>query len=205
MNRQRFVRTATLFLLLSAVFTADNTAMAQVKPFQINGGGRIVQNLLLLPNAASEHFAIGRGTAGLGRYNGVGAVLIVNPVNGQFAHAVPFQFTKNGNGDVLAFHYGRTDAASGASPPAQNPGTVMVIPVGNQGMFKTVWLAEFNPVPSACTGKFANVIRGSFMMRAESEPFFFGVTPGGNLFIPGGTSYSWEGRNGWIEFANGKY
>lgn len=62
-----------------------------------------------------------------------------------------------------------------------------------------VFTAEFNPVPELCTGRFAKVVDGSFIMRAVSEPFPFVVN--GEGFSPA-FDYTWEGE-GWLEFREG--
>lgn len=56
-------------------------------------------------------------------------------------------------------------------------------------------MAEFNPVPSQSTGRFARVTDGSFTMTAVTEPFVLGATDP--------VRYTWQG-DGWIEFANGR-
>jgi hypothetical protein len=66
----------------------------------------------------------------------------------------------------LAFTYG--DVNNGAA----RPGKMELFPVGD-GSFIAVFVAEFNPVPAKCTGRFAKVVGGSFMMVAVSEPFSF--------------------------------
>jgi hypothetical protein len=48
-----------------------------------------------------------------------------------------------------------------------------------------VWVAEFNPAPALCTERFANVIGGSFIMTAVTDPLVLGA------FDPVG--YSWSG------------
>jgi hypothetical protein len=50
-----------------------------------------------------------------------------------------------------------------------------------------VWLAEFNPVISQCTGRFRSVVDGSFTMLAVTDPFVFGSSD------PVGYSWSGEG------------
>ena len=94
------------------------------------------------------------------------------------------------NGDDLAFTYGVT--ANGA----RTTGRGGVFPVGD-GSFTAVFVAEFNPVPAKCTGRFAKVIDGSFIMVARSEPFFI-LGPSTTPF-----KYTWEGK-GWIEFKKGQ-
>jgi hypothetical protein len=58
-----------------------------------------------------------------------------------------------------------------------------------------VWTAEFTPVPSESTGRFAKVVGGSFIMVATTEPFVFGPDDP--------VAYTWEGK-GTIEFKKGK-
>ena len=55
-----------------------------------------------------------------------------------------------------------------------------------------VFKAEFNPVPAQCTGRFANVKGGRFLMTAVTEPF--------DLRNPVNVRYCWEGE-GTLEFA----
>jgi hypothetical protein len=54
------------------------------------------------------------------------------------------------------------------------------------GLFVGVFVAEFNPVPSICTGRFANVTSGSSIMVATTDPFVLGAMD------PVG--YSWHGE-----------
>jgi hypothetical protein len=63
------------------------------------------------------------------------------------------------------------------------------------GLFVAVFVAEFNPIPSLCTGRFAKVTGGSFIMTATTEPFVLGAMD------PVG--YTWEG-SGTLEFSRGK-
>lgn len=197
MNMRHLITTSLLCAFSLLLSDAQNNLIAQEKPLKINGSGVILGDVLFAPNASAPHIATGRGTAGLGRYHGIGVVQVNDPATGEFSSAVPFEFMKNGNGDILAMHYGRTDPESGASPPAESPGIVMLLP-GDKGMFIAVWLAEFNPVPSACTGKFERVVSGSLTMLAVTDSFVLG-DPKGVPFIPAGTGYSWEGE-GKIEF-----
>jgi hypothetical protein len=94
------------------------------------------------------------------------------------------------NGDELAFTYG--DVGNGA----KQPGEVNLCPVGD-GSFFAIFVAEFNPVPTKCTGRFAKVTGGSLIMVAISEPFFLlgtETTP---------FAYSWQG-DGSLTFQKGK-
>ena len=75
-------------------------------------------------------------------------------------------------------------------------GEVTLYPVGD-GSFIAVFVAEFNPVPAKCTGRFAKVTDGSFIMVATSEPFFLLATTTTPF------AYSWEGE-GTLTFRKGK-
>ena len=46
---------------------------------------------------------------------------------------------------------------------ADQPGTFQVYPAG-VGKVYVVFVAEFNQIPSQCTGRFRNVVDGSFLM-----------------------------------------
>jgi hypothetical protein len=169
---------------LVAALTVASRVDAQVKPFKVKGGG-MVDYIPVTVGDPVFHFAVGQATE-LGRYYGEGKVVLdrfTSPTTAEFSSAVPFVFTA-ANGDQLAFTYG--DTGNGA----KQPGQVELIPA-DDGLFTTVWVAEFNPVPAACTGRFRNVIAGSFIMVAVTEPFVLGAKD------PVG--YSWQG-DGWIEF-----
>lgn len=159
-------------------------ATAQVKPFKVSGAGIAPDGIPLPPELRNDppafHWAVGKGTY-LGNYYGEGYVQTDNltgPNTANFKSAVPFVFVA-ANGDKLACTYG--DTANGAA----QPGHVTLHDAGN-GMVSAVWVAEFNPVPAQCTGRFAKVIGGSFLMIAESEPFVLGAMD------PVG--YSWTGK-----------
>ena len=68
----------------------------------------------------------------------------------------------------------------------------ILVPLGGD-LFMTVWVAEFTPAAGS-TGRFADVIGGSFIMTAVTDPFALGDTD-----IP----YTWEG-SGTLEFRRGK-
>ncbi|WP_165228574.1 hypothetical protein [Aquisphaera insulae] len=160
---------AYLVTLAAGSCLAGAPVQAQVvKPFKVVGGG-IADYLPLVPGVPSGHFAVGQATE-LGRYYGEGAfqVLGFNPDGtANFDSAVPFVFTA-ANGDRLVFTYG--DTSNGAAAP----GKVTLYPVRG-GLFVAVFVAEFNPVPALCTGRFAKVIGGSFIMTAVTEPFVLGA------------------------------
>jgi hypothetical protein len=170
---------AALATALVVVLTLSGRADAQVVPFKVTGSG--VAGYLPLPGEApAPHYATGTATH-LGEYYGSGKVQVdwstFDPETGtaDFFSAEPFVF-EAANGDQLAFNYA---------------GTVYLIPRAD-GLFDSMWVADFTPVPEACTGRFADVIDGSFTMTAITEPFFPTQTD---------VSYTWSGE-GWIEFAN---
>src|SRR5262245_2499041 len=184
----RTIRLTTAVIRLTALVAvltlACPRAEAQVKPFKVTGGGT-ADYIPITTNDPVFHDAVGQATE-LGRYYGDGMVQLdqfTSPSTAEFSSAVPFVFTA-ANGDKLAFTYGDTDNG------AQQPGQVELIYVGG-GEFITVWVAEFNPVLSECTGRFKKIIGGSFIMVAMTEPFVLGAKD------PVG--YTWEGK-GWLEF-----
>ena len=103
---------------------------------------------------------------------------------------MPFVFTA-ANGDNLAFHYGRVDF--GAAKPGNV--TLTFLPDLGPTMVYAVFVAEFNPVPALCTGRFTKVTSGSFIMTATTEPF--------DLLNPVDVGYEWEGE-GHLTFSKGK-
>jgi hypothetical protein len=185
MFRKSFV--ACLAVCALALALAPSQAQAQVKPFKITGAG-IVDYVPLVPNVPVYHFAIGEATE-LGRYYGAGEVQLLeftSATTANFDSAVPFVFVA-ANGDQLACTYG--DTTNGAAEPGQV--TLYPAPVG---LFVAVWVAEFNPVPALCTGRFASVTGGSFIMVATTDPFVLGALD------PVG--YSWRGK-GSLTFSKG--
>ena len=188
---------ASLSVALAFLAISGQNAQAQVKPFKIVGAG-IAPNGIPLPGGSASHWAIGEATH-LGKYHGEGAVHTnkitgfdpaTGVISGEFGSAVPFVFT-GANGEKLSCQYGRDDLAK-ADGGATSPGTFDLVPVGD-GTYVAFWIAEFVPVVSECTGKFAGV-KGSWIMYAMSDPFVLGSTD------PAG--YSWQGE-GQLEFAQG--
>jgi hypothetical protein len=168
---------ATLIVCALAASLAPGRAHAQVEPFKVGGKG-IVDFIPLSPGQAAPHDADGTATH-LGRYHAEGLVRLdhfTGPTTAEFSSAVPVVFTA-ADGDELRFDYA---------------GTVALIPLGG-GLFVTVWVAEFTPAAGS-TGRFANVIGGSFIMTAVTDPF----APG-DIDI----AYEWEG-SGTLEFGRGK-
>jgi hypothetical protein len=170
------------------VLTCPQAQAQVVKPFKIKGAGT-ADYIPIVPFVPVHHDATGEATE-LGRYHGAGYYQLLGltgPTTGIFDSAAPFIFT-GANGDQLAFTYG--DTTNGAAEPGQ-----VTLYEGDGGLVVAVWVAEFNPVPALCKGRFAKVIGGSFIMTAVSDPFLLGGTD------PVG--YSWSGE-GWIEFKKGR-
>jgi hypothetical protein len=192
MYRNRLAAGIT-FCALALVMT-PTTAEAQVKPFNIVGGGFAPMGLPLPGQPGRPHWAVGIGTE-LGFYCGEGEVetdtadfLPDGTVVGEFGSPVPFVFTAS-NGDKLACYYGRTDFG------AQNPGTFELTPVPKlgPGWYTAEFIAEFVPFGPECTGKFKGVT-GSWIMIANTAPFLLGSSDS--------TFYVWEGQ-GSLTFKKG--
>jgi hypothetical protein len=139
--------------------------------------------------ADSPHSATGNATH-LGKYSGNGTFnsLSFDPVAGSGTFHGVFTFVA-ANGDKLACTYGETGNG------AEQAGVYQVVPV-DDGKVIVVFLAEFNPVPSACTGKFKDVVDGSFLMLAVTEPFVLSLD---EQFRSPPFHYDWVGA-GWLEF-----
>ncbi len=73
---------------------------------------------------------------------------------------------------------------------AEHAATDRVFPNGD-GRFDAVFVAEFNPIMSECTGRFADVVDSSFLMIAVSDPFE--LTLDENGFTPP-FHYTWGGE-----------
>jgi hypothetical protein len=193
MNRS--VRRTTLLVPLLALVVslalAAPQAQAQVKPFKITGGGYAPDGISLIPLTAVPHSTVGNATE-LGNYTGEGFFQILDytgPLTAEFSSAPNVVFVA-ANGDHLAFTYGDTDNG------AKQPGEVTLLPEPD-GSFTAVFVAEFNPDLENCTGRFAKLTGGSFIMVAVSEPFFIL----GTTTTP--FAYSWQGE-GTITFSKGK-
>jgi hypothetical protein len=99
----------------------------------------------------------------LGSYTGEGWFQLLD-LTGSFSRAPNAVFVA-ANGDHLAMTYGVT------SNGAKAPGQVTLMP-NDDGRFTALFIAEFNPDLPNCTGRFAKLTGGSFMMYALSDPFF---------------------------------
>lgn len=172
---------------------ACQTADAQVVPFKVKGGGPGPMGLSLA-GEDSPHSATGNATH-LGKYSGdqgIANVLTFDPATGGGTFQGSFVFVA-ANGDKLACTYGATDNGAG------QVGEFQVFPAADGKVF-VVFIAEFNPVPGLCTGKFKDVVDGSFLMIAMTEPFTPGVNAAG---FTAPFNYTWEG-DGWLKFRKGK-
>ena len=192
MHRNSRVKTAVISMIsLVAVPTLTcQRAEAQVVPFKVKGGGFATKGLALTPGVPSPHWAIGEAT-GLGRYFGAGNVQLLgftSPTTANFSSYGPFIFV-GANGDHLAFTYG--DVTNGASQPGNVTLTVLGVTANGTPIVTATFVAEFNPIPALCTGRFQNVTGGSFIMTAVTAPFVLGST------TP--TAYVWAG-SGSIKF-----
>lgn len=182
-----------LFPVLAILAIAGQRAEAQIKPFKIQGGGT-ADYIPTQPGQTPSHVSTGQATE-LGNYTGKGSLKLIGATPQGlplFASAEPFVFTA-ANGDQLAFTYG--DVSKGAA----SPGIVYPEIVGGtpaQPIAVATFVAEFNPYLPLCTGRFAKVTRGSFIMTAVTAPFKLGDTTDR-------VAYSWQGE-GWIEFRKGK-
>jgi hypothetical protein len=188
-------RTVILFAFALVLALSQGAAQAQVvKPFQISGGGPAPAGISLIPGVTAFHYATGHATD-LDEYSCVGmfTLLPLAPPPGATAafSSAPYCFFTAKDGDVLACTYG--DVNNGAA----EPGKVTLSPPNKDGRQTAVFIAEFNPVPALCTGRFANVTGGSFLMVAKSAPF----TIVGTQTTP--FNYTWEGK-GSLEFSKGK-
>jgi len=176
-----------LIAVAATMALACPRAAAQVTPFRITGGGPAPQGISLIPLTPVPHSAVGQATM-LGRYAGAGMFQILNftsPLTANFSSAPDFVFVA-ANGDKLAVTYGVV--ANGAAQPGQ-----VTLTPNADGSFTATFVAEFNPEPAKCTGRFANVTGGSWIMVAMSDPFFItGVTT-----TP--FNYRWEGQ-GYLVF-----
>ncbi len=168
-------------------------ALAQVKPFKIQGTGVAPNGLPFPGQPPRPHFVVGTATH-LGKHQGAGSIQtntaifqLDGSITGEFGSGEPFVFT-GANGDILSCNYGKS-----ASPTRL--GMFTLIPVdASAGVYMAVFVAEFVPISAACTGKFKGV-EGSWVMYAVSGPFALGSSEP--------IQYSWQG-SGELTFKKGK-
>lgn len=180
MNRNSWLRSIVSLVALAVLSMAVPRADAQVKPFKIKGGGLAPNGVSLVPGVAVPHWAVGEANE-LGKYYGdgffqiTGPAPVPNPLQASFSSAPYFTFAA-ANGDLLVVTYGKGGT-----------GLVTLTPVG-PGAFTARFVAEFNPVPDKCTGRFQGVT-GSWIMIAQSSTFTF-VSPTNTSAF----TYSWQGE-----------
>jgi len=175
-----------LIVVTITLALSQGQADAQVKPFKIAGAGIAPSGLSVIPGVSAPHYSIGVATE-LGNHTGAGFFQILDytsPLTAHFSSAPYYVFTA-ANGDKLACTYG-----------VSSPGLVTLTP-NSDGSFSATFIAEFNPVPSLSTGRFAKVTGGGFLMYAQSSPFFLIGTVSTPFF------YTWEGE-GTIEYSQGQ-
>jgi hypothetical protein len=176
---------------LTLLFVGGQAA-AQVEPWQVIGVGRAPEGLSIA-GAASPHTASGLSTQ-TGRYTGSGTAYVLTPPDQNGAGTFHGSYTfVAANGDKLACTYGDPDNG------ARSVGTYQVTPVDATNVY-VIFIAEFNPIPSQCTGKFKNVVGGSLVMVAVTEPFPLVIDQEG--FTPS-FDYGWIG-NGSLQFRHGR-
>ena len=154
-----------LVVVTFALALGQGRADAQVKPFKITGSGVAPYGLSLIPGVPAPHVSTGHATE-LGNHTGAGFFTILDftsQLTAEFSSAPTYVFTA-ANGDKLAVTYG--DVNNGAA----SPGEVTLTP-HSDGSFSAEFVAEFNPVPSQCTGRFAK-LTGGLLMIARVRPFY---------------------------------
>ena len=157
----------------------------QTVPFELVGSGTAPQGLPLFPGGMAPHTSSGLSNV-LGSYSGNGSFTLLSftsATTGTFQGT--FDFVA-GDGGQLACNYG-----------AGSPGTFTITPAGS-GKVIVQFLAVFTPIPSECTGRFADVTGGGFTMVAVTQPF--DPTPNAQGYtMP--FQYSWEGEGMLVEQA----
>jgi hypothetical protein len=150
-------------------------------PFEVYGKGAGPQGLPLFPGGMAPHDSA--GVISLlgdftGKYSGNGMFTnlgFTSPVTGLFQGM--FDFVAH-NGDQLPCNYGTA-----------TPGTFSIYPADN-GLVIVQFIAIFTPITSQTTGRFSNILDGSFTMIATSDPF--DPTPNAQGYT-GPLTYSWVG------------
>lgn len=178
---------------VAALVLMTATAQAQVKPFAISGGGGGDEGISVVGvPTAFDSAGLATHLGGYTSDSGVFQSLSVDFATGAgtFRGSITFDAA---NGDQLACTFG--DTSNGAAQPGQ----FQIIPLDN-GLVQVVFLAEFNPDVTNCTGRFSKVVGGSFLMLAVSTPFPLIIDNNG--FTPP-FDYSWVGT-GSLEFRTGK-
>lgn len=178
--------------LVTGAATAAQADDSQVVPFKITGSGPAPNGLPLIPFNTGPHQATGTATE-LGKYTGAGTFelgsLSISPtgaVTGTFEGSFVFVAA---NGDRLAVTYG--DGFSGVfTGQLSGDGTSVT---------NVRFDAVFTPDPGNSTGRFADVIGGSWRMIAQAPSISLVSS------VPGYTApfnYTWSGE-GSLVFGRG--
>jgi hypothetical protein len=156
----------------------------------VTGGGPAPNGLPLTPGGTVPHSATGTATY-LGSYTGAGTfqlgslqISATGQVTGTFQGSFVFVAA---NGDQLAFNYGSGDTGTFTGQLSADGTTVTNVQ----------FVAVFTPDPTNSTGRFANVVGGSFTMIANAPTVSLIST------VPGFTApfnYTWSG-NGTLQFS----
>jgi hypothetical protein len=168
-------------------------ATVQILPFKITGGGPAPNGMPLFPGGTVPHSATGTATQ-LGAYSGAGTfelgTLTISPtgaVSGTFQGTFVFVAA---NGDRLAMTYG--DGFTGTFTGQLSADGTAVTGV--------TFDAIFTPDPANSTGRFADVVGGSFRMIAHADTVsLISDTPGYTAPF----DYTWSGE-GTLEYRHGQ-
>lgn len=199
MKMTKLLGLAALLLASGALGVAS--AQAATIPFQVVAGTGTLDQFPSPPENPSENHYISSGSLIFGdqvySYTVDQASFeILGPVPGDpssvyFQSDVPARFDA-GDGNVIEFHYGRTDFGAPQNGVATLSPTGLTSP-GGAPLFDVIFLATFNPVPGSGTGVFADVVSGAFFMTAVSDnvdvtgvdiPYNWSSDVGGYVTIP---------------------
>ena len=175
-----------LIVLVAVLTLPCHRAEAQVKPFNVKGGGNAPEGLSLIPFDAAPYTNSGTATH-LGKYSGFGIAYVTTDDPGPLPSGAAFNGSFSG-GFVFV-------AANGHRLVCKHPGTFAVYPDG-EGRFYAIFDAIFTPASLTIgqttyesTGKFMNV-SGSFRTIATTKSFDIDF---GN-FVTSEFDFSWVGE-----------
>lgn len=145
---------------LEGTFKTRNEFFDGARKWKVKSGDGIVE-AFPLPAGLPESFMFYGVGAPLGKYECPGEA-VIDGVIGQIPTLTGADFSgtatfESRDGSILACTY---------------DGIARLIPTDpkNPLLIKTRWEAEFKPIPTLCTGRFANVSDGSLMMTALTDP-----------------------------------
>jgi hypothetical protein len=164
---------------------------AKTLPFFVTGKASAADGFSVAVGVPSPFTASGWSFP-VGFYDGEDGLAITqsfDAANGMGTFLGTFTFVNARNGDRLVMTFGDPDNG------AEEIGTFMAIPDGDD-LFRVLFIAEFNPIVGQSTGRFSNVIGGSLLMYALTEPIpleFDGL----GFSVP--FEFAWVG-DGYLEF-----